>query len=147
LITSEHLCVLCFLLCRPSYVALCLSLVMSELQVMLVVSCCRAHQYAWLLEGHNLSPSALGEPLLLTLVWHCSFLSCTAYCCFALLINRLSCTMVAQLCKPVVQQHSIYCIARVCPYGISLSYSLAYSFDMRSAVNLAASCCSVDVFQ
>jgi len=76
---SKHLCVLCVLLCQSSCVAVWLLLVMSELQIVLVVSCCRAHQYAWLLEGHTISPSALGQSLLLTLLLHCSLLFCTAH--------------------------------------------------------------------
>jgi len=47
----KQLCVLCVLLCRPSGAAVCLSLVMSGLQIMLVFSCCKAHQYIWLLSA------------------------------------------------------------------------------------------------
>ncbi len=52
---------------------------MSELQSDLELCCCRAYQYAWLLEGHAVSPSAVGKSPLLTLLLHCLLLSCTAH--------------------------------------------------------------------
>ncbi|DBA85409.1 TPA: hypothetical protein ACH3X2_006087 [Trebouxia sp. C0005] len=65
----------------------------------------RAHQYAWLLESHTLSPSALGESLMLNLVLHC----CLLFFKNAYQESILYYTMGAQLCKPLVQ-HSCLCL-------------------------------------
>ncbi len=137
--TANHAC---FFLLQGSSVylaAVCLTLVMSTLQFMF---CCRADQYAWLLEGHTVSPSALGKsPLLIPvlhsflLVLHCSLTDYTVLqahtyaitCCGSILY----CTL---LCSCMSLWHF-------------LSHSSSYRFAMRSAFNLAMPWFSVDTFQ
>ena len=89
---SKHLYVICCLVCQTSCVAVCLLLVMAELQLVLVVFVAGLISMlgCWKATPSHIQPQASPS---------CSLFSCTAHCCFALLIDTLHCTPGTHLCN------------------------------------------------
>ncbi len=87
---SKHLHAICCLVCQSSWLAVCLLLVMAELQIVLVrlVAGLISMIGCWKATPSHLQPQASSS---------CSLFSCTAHCCFALLIDVLHCTPGAHL--------------------------------------------------